>query len=119
MESSTLRRGTLDRFPLERGCLDGIAIQSLEAGTVLAVRTRHSTYSLVVLEGPRRHVLLTGGALFPESTPVRVEGATAGGSMLKTGWIGVGLKLEIWAGEGPVTTSPVESVTIERHAPIH
>jgi len=119
MGNQTLNHGTLDGFGRDPGCADGLAIQSLETGTVLIVRTRHSSYRLVVLEGARRRVLLTGGALFPESTQVRVEGATAGGSTLKTGWIGVGLKLEIRAGYERITTSPVESVAVEHHASTH
>ena len=86
---------------------------------MLIVRTRYSSYRLVVLDGAERRVLLTGGSHFPESTEVRVDGATAGGSSLKIGWIGVGLRLEMTAGRRRITTSRVESVTIERPATTH
>jgi len=111
------RRGTLDGFALEPGCVEGVALQSLEAGTVLKVMTRHSDYRVVVLDSMRRCVLVTGGRLFPESTEVRVEGATAGGSALKVGWIGVGLRLEMSMGRQGITTSRVQSVTIESVPP--
>jgi hypothetical protein len=111
------RRHTLDNFASEPGCVEGVALQSLETGTVLRVRTRHSHYRVVVLDPTRQSVLVTGGRLFPESSEVRCEGATAGGSMLKVGWIGVGLRLELSLGRQRITTSRVQSVTIERIPP--
>jgi hypothetical protein len=111
------RRRTLDGFAFEPGCVEGVALQSLETGTVLNVITRHSDYHVVVLDPLRQRVLLTGGRLFPESTEVRCEGATAGGSVLKVGWIGVGLRLEMSIGRQRITTSRVETVTIESVPP--
>ncbi|MBI2828229.1 MAG: hypothetical protein HYX77_03010 [Acidobacteria bacterium] len=112
------RRRTLDGFALEPGCVEGMALQSLEAGTVLNVVTRHSGYRVVVLDPVRQRVLVTGGRLFPESIEVRFEGATAGGSMLKIGWIGTGLRLEMSKGLERITTSRVRSVTIESVPPV-
>lgn len=107
------RRSTLDGFALEPGCSHGVALQSLPPGTVLDVQTQHSHYRMVVVDGQERRVRITGGWVFPESTDVRVAGATAGGSALKVGWIGEGLRLELATDFGPVTTSSVESVTVE------
>jgi hypothetical protein len=111
------RRRTLDGFALEPGCVEGLALQSLEAGTVLNVITRHSVYRVVVLDPVRHRVLVTGGRLFPESTEVRFEGATAGGSVLKIGWIGKGFRLEMSMGRQRITTSRVRSVAIESVPP--
>ena len=108
---------TLDGFVLEPGCIEGVELPSLEAGTVLTVISRHSHYRLVVLDPARQRVLVTGGRLFPESTEVRCEGATAGGSVLKVGWIGVGLRLELSIGRQRITTSRVQSVTIDSVPP--
>jgi hypothetical protein len=94
------------------GFADGMSIKSLEAGTTLRVRTRNSTYRLVVLDPVKLLVLLVGGALFPEDTVARLAGATAGGTTLKVGWIGLGLRVEIAAGGKRTTTSPVESIEI-------
>jgi hypothetical protein len=107
------RRSTLDGFALEPGCSHGVALESLTAGTVLDVQTRHNHYRLVVLDPAQRQVRIRGGSAFPESTDVRVAGATAGGSALKLGWIGEGLRLELSTDLGPVTTSTVESVTVD------
>ena len=110
-------RRTLDGFALEPGCAKGVALQSLEAGTVLNVITRHSGYRVVVLDPVQQRVLVTGGRLFPERTEVRLEGATAGGSVLKIGWIGTGLRVEMSVGRQRITTSRVQSVTIENVPP--
>jgi hypothetical protein len=104
---------TLDNAVIDSGWADGVAVESLDAGDVVVVRTQNSTYRVEVLDPERRDVLLTGGAYFAEPTRVRLGGATAGGSTLKVGWIGVGLQLEIASGRQRTTTSCVESLTIE------
>lgn len=115
--STVPTRRTLDGFALETGCTEGVALQSFEAGTVLNVITRNSTYRVVVVDPVQQRVLVTGGRLFPERTEVRLEGATAGGSVLKIGWIGTGLRVEMLVGRQRITTSCVQSVTIENVPP--
>jgi hypothetical protein len=105
-------RFTLGDFVLDPGCTDGVGIQALEPGVIVAVKTRHSCYRFVVLNAPERRAMVVGG-VFPQTTPVRVEGATDGGSSVKLGWIGVGLRLEVSIGVRRITTSRVQSVTIE------
>ena len=63
--------------------------------TTLAVRTTNSLYEITVLNGHTGDVLLRGGEFFPERTPVRLEGSTCGGSILKSRGIYVGLRMEI------------------------
>jgi hypothetical protein len=104
--------GALEGFALRAGAAEGIAIDSLEPGTTLIVRTSNSEYRLVILLHPH-HVLVQGGTLFPDATIVRLEGATAGGSALKKGWILVGFQMEMWLGLVRVRSSPVRSVSIE------
>ena len=58
-------------------------------------------------------VMVTGGALFPEATIVRLAGATAAGSGLKMGWILVGFRIEMWLGSARIRSSSVRSVAIE------
>lgn len=117
LNTSIPSRRTLDGFARQPGCTEGIAIESLEAGTVLTVHTRHSRYRVVVLDGARQRALVAGGSVFPERTAVRIEGATAGGSALKIGWIGVGLRLELSMGRRRITTSRVCSVKIDNILP--
>lgn len=104
---------TLSGFAVEAGSTKGIAIQSLEPGTTLIVRTSNTYYRLVVLKGSRHRVLVAGGALLPVAVPADLQGSSAGGSVMKMGWIGVGLRLELCIGAHRIITSPVRSITIE------
>jgi hypothetical protein len=103
----------LEDFVHEHGCSDGIDFQSLPSGTVVHVDTRFSTYRLVVVDPDDKRATVTGGRLFPEPTEVRIEGATAGGTAIKAGWIGVGLRLEMSGLSNRITTSVVQSVAID------
>jgi hypothetical protein len=107
---------TLEAVALRAGVAEGVAIDSLEPGTTLLVRTRNSEYRFVILFD-QHHVLVQGGAMFPEATIVRLEGATAGGSVLKMGWILVGLRMEMWLDSARITSSAVRSVLIESVPP--
>ena len=96
-----------DDFNLEPN--DGLSTDSLEPGTVLAVTTRNTRYRLTLLDRDG-HALITGGALFPQPTAVKIEGATVRGIVPKLGWIIVGLHLELSLGGRVITTSPVKSI---------
>ena len=104
---------TLDGFPFQLRDGDGVDVRKLAPGTVVAVRTQHSRYHLVVVEPETGHVLISGGDWFPVPTEVQLVGATGGGSMLKPGWIGVGLKVELRHMNQRITTSLVDAVTVE------
>ena len=52
-------------------------------------------YEITVLNGHTGEVLVRGGGFFPVRTPVRLEGSTCGGSILKRLGIYVGLRMEI------------------------
>jgi hypothetical protein len=58
-------------------------------------------------------VLVSGGEWFPVPTEMQLVGSTSGGSMLKPGWLGVGLKVELRRMNRRITTSLVNDVTIE------
>jgi hypothetical protein len=102
----------LDAFVYESGCSGGVDFHSLDVGTVVNVHTKYSNYRLVVLDPEKKRAMVTGGRLFPESTEVRVEGATAGGTAIKPAWIGIGLRLEMSNLSNRITTSVVQSVTL-------
>jgi hypothetical protein len=104
---------TVTQFARQPGCADGVDLSALAAGTIVWVDTRHSRYRVLVIDPREGRALVSGAAWFPEPTEVRLEGATAGGSMVKSGWIGIGLKLEMSIGRQRITTSRVVSVTIE------
>ena len=104
---------TLDGFALQFRDAGGVDVRELNPGAIVSVRTRHSRYRLVVVEPKTQRVVVNGGEWFPEPTEAQLVGATGGGSMLKPGWIGVGLRVELWHMNQPITTSPVDAVTIE------
>jgi len=74
---------------------DGVQIDQMEELTTLAVQTSNTLYEITVLNGHSGEVLLRGGEFFPMRTPVRLEGSTCGGSILKRHGIYVGLRMEI------------------------
>ena len=104
---------TLDGFAFQHGDADGVDVRELAAGANVIVRTRNSCYRLVMVEPETQRVLVSGGDWFPEPTEAQLVGATGGGSMLKPGWIGVGLRMEFGHINQPITTSLVDAVTIE------
>ncbi len=103
---------TLAGFADEGTCSDGIALESLAPGTTLLVRTRNSDYQLTVVDGAEHQVLVQGGAHLLTATPGFLQGATAGGSLVKTGWIGVDHRMELCCDSRRIVTSPVRSITI-------
>jgi hypothetical protein len=92
----------------------GLMLDSLEPGTRIVVATKHSAYRFVVIDGAQKRASVTGGKMFPESTEVRIEGATAGAGVIRPGWIVVGLRLELSIGLKRITTSSVQSVSLDR-----
>jgi hypothetical protein len=86
----------------------------MATGTPVTIQTLYSTYELIVRDGGRHDVLLRGGRLFPGWTEAHVNGSTAGGSAIKSGWIGPGLRIEVVVDGKRFTTSPVQTIWIER-----
>jgi hypothetical protein len=107
------RHRTFAELPPDGARTEGIAVESLSPGTSLAIRTRYSDYRVTVLDGQRRKVMVQGGHACPENTLASFAGSTAGGSALKIGWLGVGLRMEFWIGRRQISTSRVQSITIE------
>jgi len=65
----------------------------LSEGAVLEVETQHHCYTIVVRG--RRQELISGHPQYcPDPVPVRIEGCTWGGSMLKLRFIGRGMRPE-------------------------
>ena|SRR3989442_9597248 len=92
----------------------GIDLRSLPEGTAVVVDTRHSRYRLVTLDGNGGNALVEGGSYFPQETTARVEGSTLGGSLLKVGWIGLGLFLELSFGGKRIITSRVRAISVPK-----
>lgn len=94
------------------GNVAGIDVRSLPPGTELEVDTRNSRYRFVILDGSGSNALVQGGPYFREEAKVRINGSLLEGSLLKSGWIGLGMRVEILDGSQRVATSRVRSITI-------
>ena len=108
------RAVTLDGFVEETGNIRGLYLRDVEPLTTLIVRTRNSRYRIIVRRDTS--AVVQGGQFFPDATPGRIDGSGFGGSFLKVGWIGIGLRMEIFADGRRIITSPVRDISIQRHA---
>jgi hypothetical protein len=93
-------------------CVNGIELAELEPKTAFLVWTWNSLYRVVVADGSE--VLIQGGAFFPEPTPAHVDGSSAGRSVVKTGWIGVGLLMVFQVGGQRIVTTQIIAIATER-----
>jgi hypothetical protein len=110
------QRGQCLRFTdvaSEGSRITAIDLRSLPPDTALTIDTRHTSYRVVKGAGWGGRALVQGGAFFCDETEARVDGSTAGGSLIKIGWICVGLRLEISVGRRRFVTSPVRSIRVE------
>jgi hypothetical protein len=86
----------------------GVALRQLEPLTELMVQTRNTSYRIVVSRDA--DIVIQGGTFFPDPTRAHVEGSSLGGNLLKVGWIGVGLRMEILAEGRRIVTTAVRSI---------
>jgi hypothetical protein len=105
------RGATLEGFIRETTDTAGMSLRDLDPLTALVVHTRNSQYRIIVSRGTE--VIVQGGSFFPDPTPACVDGSSLGSSLLKLGWIGVGLRMEIRTAGQRVVTSVVRSIALE------
>jgi len=83
----------------------GVYLESLPEGTVLEMQTKNHQYR-ILNQGRGGHVLISGHPEFcPSPLRARINGSTWGGSMLKMGFIGRGMRLEFVPARGKVITT--------------
>ena len=93
--------------------LEGVTLTALEACDTIHVRTRNNDYEIFLLNPKSGLALVHGGEYFAEPVEATVSGSTFGGCMLKAGWLGVGLQMEIYANGQRTVTSPIQSLRVE------
>ena len=88
----------------------GVHLHDLSPGTVLEVRTENRFYTILYKGWDQ--ALIWGHPVFcPHPVPVTIHGSTWGGSMLKTRFIGRGMRLEFGHPEfDPIRTSVILDV---------
>jgi len=101
--------GVIEISPL----LEGVALMALGACDTIHVRTRKSDYEIIMLDPKSGRAIVRGGESFAEPVEATVNGSTFGGCMLKSGWLGVGLQMEINANGYRHVTAPVQSLRVE------
>jgi hypothetical protein len=90
----------------------GVLLPHLAPHDRLIVRTRNSTYEIIVIVPHTASVMVRGGAFFPNFTPARVAGSSLGGGFLKLHGVYAGFQMELVADELPVITTPVRTVSV-------
>jgi hypothetical protein len=101
---------TLDAW-LARDWSQGIQLAALDEFQQVHVCTMNTLYELIVING-RGDVRVRGGKYFPEWTPARLAGCSAGGSFLKRLTIALGLQMEIEVDCRRIITSPVRTIAV-------
>ncbi len=79
-------------------CLqNGIDVHSLKPGTTVLVVTKNNLYKMIKGSEDKYDVSIQGGKLFPEVKKIKFSGSTFGGTMLKIGWIGKEMFMELYS----------------------
>ena len=112
-DSVVPRRCTLHGFAEEVADIRGLAVEKLAPISPLVVKTENTVYEITVLDPARLRITVRGGSYFPRPTAALLEGSSFGGSLLKQGWIGPGLRMEICSDGLRVVTSRVQSIELQ------
>jgi hypothetical protein len=104
---------SLDGFTELSSSLEGVALRTLTPFETVCASTLNNDYYIFLLDPENGKVLIQGGRYFAEPVEATVSGSTFGGCMLKMGWLGVGLRIEICSGGQRIVTSPVRALHIE------
>ena len=96
-------------------CLEyGINVHDLKPGTIVLAVTKNSLYKIIKGKLDKYDILVHGGKHFLEPVKGNFSGSTFGGSMIKIGWIGYGMHMEIHIPSYKKTykTTPVKAARI-------
>ncbi|MCI0663005.1 MAG: hypothetical protein L0220_18210 [Acidobacteria bacterium] len=93
--------------------LEGVALKSLKPCDTIHARTLNSDYEIFLLDPESGSALVRGGKYFAEPREAILSGSNFGGSSIKLGWIGLGLRMELSINGHNIATSPVEELRVE------
>jgi hypothetical protein len=93
----------------------GVFLCDLQPRTVLLIQTQHHCYAAVFL-GDNRALIWGHPKFCPRPVPVSIAGSTWGGTMLKSRYVGRGMRLEFHhpAYPTPIVTSPIQAIDERR-----
>jgi hypothetical protein len=95
---------------------EGVELPTLQPFDTIVLQTANSSYRLFLLDPGTGHAILQGGQV-GEPMEVSVIGSSALGSGIRTGWIGIGLRIEALANDTYIRTSEVKSLSVEHLIP--
>jgi hypothetical protein len=104
---------TVEGFLRDSTASGDVDLRCLNRGSIAYLETDHACYRVVVVDGARQLVLIQGGVRFPSETPARIIGATCGGSLVKVGWVAVGMRVELVVGGRAIVTSTVRAIRVD------
>ena len=102
---------TLDRWTAHDWSHE-VLVPQLALHDQLLVRTRNSTYEIIVVVPHTASVLVRGGAFFPTFAPARVAGSSWGRGFLKLHGIYAGFQMELVTDDQPIVTTRVRTVAV-------
>ena len=88
----------------------GLLIKDIKDGESITVQTENTLYTIEKVND--KEYLISGNQkLCPIPTKVSIHGSTWGGSMIKLGFIGIGMYLEVGKGNGKLMiTSQIKEI---------
>ncbi|MBI4469300.1 MAG: hypothetical protein HY650_08275 [Acidobacteria bacterium] len=107
------RLSVLEHFVRRCAGSEGIDVTELEPFQIIHAQTLNHEYRLTMIDAREGRVIVEGGAYFPEPVEGHLRGSSAGGAMLRLGWIGLGLHMEIESLGHRLVTSPVRALRVE------
>lgn len=93
--------------------VEGVTLEKLRPCDMIHARTCNSDYEIFLLDPESGRALVRGGKYFVEPTEAIVSGSNFGGSMLKSGWLGHGLRMEFNVKGYRIATSPIMELRVE------
>jgi hypothetical protein len=114
--SQTILAGATLDFWSHQPWTNGVQIEQMDEMQKVLVRTRNSLYEITVMDGWRGEIVVRGGQFFSRGTLAWLAGATFGGSILKLRGIYIGLQMEINTDDGPLLTTRVRMIAVEKPA---
>ena len=91
----------------------GVLIPQLAPLDQLIVRTRNTTYEIIVVVPHTASVTVRGGAFFPTFAPAQLAGSSLGGRFLKLYGVYAGFQMELVTDDDlPIITTRVRTVSV-------
>ncbi|HEY5886046.1 MAG TPA: TraR/DksA C4-type zinc finger protein [Pyrinomonadaceae bacterium] len=90
-----------------------VVLNSIHQFDTIMVRTINSDYRILLLDPNTGRALVEGGQFVTEPREGVVTGSKINGSHFKPGSIAVGCHLEMWVDQKIISTSAVQSITVE------